>query len=97
MAAALIVLAIATLIIVAAALLPLLSSGGPAGGAGGEDERRRVQEDLDRSLAAIREIEHDHAAGNLSDEDFEDLDRTERARAVELIKRRDALTEEETR
>lgn len=93
MAAALIVLAIATLVIVAAAAIPLLSSGVGASGAGDEEERRRVQEDLDRSLAAIREIEHDHAAGNLSDEDFETLDRTERARAVELIKRRDSLAE----
>ncbi|MGI9540198.1 MAG: hypothetical protein ACR2N6_08620 [Miltoncostaeaceae bacterium] len=92
MAAALIVLAIATLIIVAAAALPLLSGGGGDEDWAAEDRRRRIQEDLDRSLAAIREIEHDHATGNLSDEDFETLDRTERARAVELIKRRDALT-----
>jgi hypothetical protein len=33
----------------------------------------------------------DHRAGNLSDADFADLDREERARAVELMRRRDAL------
>ena len=50
-----------------------------------------MDEDLERSLAAIREIEFDHRAGNLSDEDFAELDRAERARAVELLRRRDEL------
>jgi hypothetical protein len=50
-----------------------------------------VEEDLHRSLEAIREIEMDHRAGNLSDEDFAQLDRAERARAVELMRRRDEL------
>lgn len=91
MAAALIVLAIATLVIVAAAVLPLLSTGRRGPSEGATEERQQIQEDLDRSLAAIREIEHDRAAGNLSDEDFESLDRIERARAMELIKRRDEI------
>lgn len=58
----------------------------PAGG-----ERTEVEEDLERSLEAIREIDFDHRAGNLSDEDFAALDRAERARAVELMRRRDEL------
>jgi hypothetical protein len=33
----------------------------------------------------------DHRAGNLSPEDFAALDRAERARAVELMRRRDRL------
>ena len=57
----------------------------------GTDARRAVEEDLERSLGAIREIEMDHRAGNLSDEDFAELDRAERARAVELMRRRDEL------
>lgn len=58
----------------------------------GADRRREgVEEELARSLEAIREIELDHRAGNLSDEDFAELDRDERARAVELMRRRDAL------
>ena len=57
----------------------------------GADARRALEEDLARSLGAIREIEMDHRAGNLSDEDFAELDRAERARAVELMRRRDAL------
>jgi len=52
-----------------------------------------AEDDLSRSLDAIREIEMDHRAGNLSDADFAELDREERARAVELLRRRDALRE----
>ena len=48
---------------------------------------RDLDEQLGRSLEAIREIEMDHRAGNLSDEDFAALDRAERARAVELMRR----------
>jgi len=33
----------------------------------------------------------DHRAGNLSDEDFAELDAAERARAVELMRRADEL------
>ncbi len=56
-----------------------------------EDELAEAQAALDRSLATIREIEQDHRAGNLSDDDFAALDRTERANAAELVRRRDAL------
>ena len=50
-----------------------------------------LRDALDRSLRAIREIEFDHRAGNLSDEDFAELDAAERARAAELLRRRDRL------
>jgi len=71
---------------------PLLARGPGTPPADPDAERRRaIQEDLDRSLEAIREIEMDHRAGNLSDEDFAALDRAERARAVELMRRRDQL------
>lgn len=56
-----------------------------------EDARAEVEAQLEQALAAIREIEQDHRAGNLSDEDFAVLDRTERARAAELVRRRDEL------
>ena len=56
-----------------------------------EDRRRDLRESLERSLAAIREIEFDHGAGHLSDEDFAALDAAERARAVDLIGRLDHL------
>ena len=48
--------------------------------------RRALDEDLQRSLDAIGEIEMDHRAGNLSYVDFASLDGTERARAVELTR-----------
>lgn len=48
-----------------------------------------LREAIERSLTAIREIEQDHRAGNLSDEDFGTLDRAERARAAELMRQRD--------
>ena len=55
------------------------------------DARRAIDEDLQRSLDAIREIDMDHRAGNLSDADFATLDGAERARAVELMRRADEL------
>ncbi len=58
-----------------------------------EERAREVRETLDRSLAAIKEIEFDHRSGHLSDEDFAALDAAERARAVELIRRLDELGE----
>ncbi len=58
-----------------------------------EAARMAVEEDLERSLAAVREIEMDHRAGNLSDADFAALDSAERARALELLRRSDGLRE----
>lgn len=57
-----------------------------------EAARRAVDEDLQHSLEAIREIDMDHRAGNLSDADFAALDAVERARAVELMRRADELS-----
>ncbi len=54
--------------------------------------RQAIDEDLQRSLEAIREIDMDHRAGNLSDADFAALDGAERARAVELMRRADELS-----
>jgi hypothetical protein len=87
------ILAAVALVVVAALAWPLIGRRDErlpedAGG----DARRAVEEDLERSLGAIREIELDHRAGNLSDEDFAELDRAERARAVELMRRRDELS-----
>ena len=53
----------------------------------GAQARREIDEELERALEAIREIDMDHRAGNLSDADFAALDSTERARAVELMRR----------
>ena len=88
---ALIAAALALAIVVAVAW-PLLAGGdeaAPENPVG--DARRDLDEQLARSLEAIREIEMDHRAGNLSDEDFAALDGAERARAVELMRRADEI------
>ena len=55
-----------------------------------DDQAGRVlQDEIDRSLHAIREIEFDHRAGNLSDQDFAELDSAERAQLATLLRRRD--------
>lgn len=59
------------------------------------DRRERLEEQLEASLRAIREIEQDHLSGGLSDEDFETLNTDERTRAVALMRRLDALNGDE--
>lgn len=95
--------AVAVLLAGLAGLLAVLAVGWPLVAREGTEDARReddaaaaaeraedVEEAIARSLAAVREIELDHRAGNLSDEDFAELDRAERARAAALIRRRDA-------
>lgn len=89
------IVAIAALAVVAAVAWPLVRADADAPVADPRAEARRdVDEQLAMSLEAIREIDMDHRAGNLSDEDFAALDAAERARAVELMRRADALREE---
>jgi hypothetical protein len=84
--------AIAALAVVIAVAWPLVArSDGDPDADSAADARRAADEDLQRSLESIREIEMDHRAGNLSDEDFAALDKAERAKAVELLRRRDSL------
>jgi hypothetical protein len=78
------------LAVVALVAWPLLrdrpdTATGVAGDLGGQE----LQDEIDRALRAIREIEFDHAAGNLSDTDFAELDAVERARAADLLRRRE--------
>lgn len=86
-----VLIAVLSVLLVALVAWPLLTRQRDPLPAYQEDDRRAVEEELQRSLDAIREIDMDHRSGNLSDEDFEALDRDERARAVELMRRRDAL------
>jgi hypothetical protein len=89
------IVAVAALAVVALVAWPLVrAEADTAPPDPAADERRDVDEQLTASLEAIREIEMDHRAGNLSDEDFAELDAAERARAVELMRRADALREE---
>ena len=89
------IVAIAALAVVALVAWPLVRADAGAPPPDPDAEARRdVEEQLGVSLEAIREIEMDHRAGNLSDEDFAALDAAERARAVELMRRADALRQD---
>lgn len=86
------ILALVALLAVAVVAWPLIRpEDGATPGEARAEERRAIEEDLQRSLAAIRELDMDHRAGNLSRADFDALDARERARAVELMRRRDDL------
>jgi hypothetical protein len=85
-----ILVAVVALAVVAAVAWPLVRNRGDDAGAGGGDDRRQaLQDDIDQSLRAIREIDFDHKTGNLGDADFAELDAVERARAAELLRQRD--------
>ena len=72
----------------AAIAWPLIRSGvsGVPGAAEPASTTNALEDDLERSLAAIKEIAFDHDAGNLSDDDFAELDASERARAVGIMR-----------
>ena len=55
-------------------------------------ERRRLQleEERDRALAALKELEFDHRTGKVSDEDYRALVGPLRLRAAETLKALDA-------
>jgi cytochrome c-type biogenesis protein CcmI len=71
-------LVLAAAVVVAAVVivaLPFLREPKPASdvlGEHGPEERRRLQlaEERDRALAALQELEADHRAGRISDEDY---------------------------
>ena len=88
MVVGILILAVAALAAVAAVAWPLVTHRADAPPDDPlTDARRALDEDLQRALSAIREIDMDHRAGNLSDADFAALDTAERARAVELMRR----------
>jgi hypothetical protein len=57
-----------------------------------EPERRRLQleEERDRALAALKELEFDHRTGKVSDEDYRALVGPLRQRAAETLRALDA-------
>jgi hypothetical protein len=54
----------------------------------GELERRQLElaEERDRALAALKELEHDHRAGKISDTDYRQLVGPLRREAAEALK-----------
>jgi hypothetical protein len=87
-----VLVAAVALLLIAAVGWPLIRPAvGESSAPPPDEERARLEEDVERSLAAIREIEFDHRAGHLSDADFATLDGAERARTADLLRRLDRL------
>lgn len=84
-----ILVAAVALAVVAAVAWPLLRARHQSEPALDDHAEQALQDEIDRSLRAIREIEFDHRAGNLSDEDFAELDGAERAQLALLLRQRD--------
>lgn len=82
--------ALVGLVVVALVAWPLVSPRGADALPEDDPEGRELDERVDAALRAIREIDFDHRAGNLSDADFRELDRSARAEAARLLRRRDA-------
>lgn len=96
MVAVIAIVALVAIGLVVALAWPFLAGDAPpsvAASADADDARRQVEDELQRSLQAIREIAFDRASGHLNDEDFTALDADERARAVELLRQRDRFDE----
>lgn len=85
-----ILVAVVGFVVVAAVAWPLVRNRAEGTSpADGDKRRQALQDEVDQSLRAIREIEFDYKAGNLGDADFAELDAAERARAAELLRQRD--------
>jgi hypothetical protein len=87
------VLALAIVVLVAWFVLAPLRDRAPARAE--EDSKVAELADLEARKAAkyrqIRDAETDHAAGKLTDEDFQRLDRELRGEAIEILKKLDRL------
>ena len=83
-----VLLALACVVLVAA---PFLREPDPAGDvlAGPDElERRRLEleEERDRALAALKELEFDHRSGKISDDDYRELVGPLRREAAEALR-----------
>jgi len=59
-----------------------------------ERERLRLEEERDRALAALKELEFDHRTGKVSDEDYRAAVGSLRAEAAAALKALDAAADE---
>jgi hypothetical protein len=84
-------LALAIVVLVAAFVTVPLRRGAAEALDPAEAERAELEALKQTRFREIRDAEADHAAGKLSDEDFERLDRELRADAIEVLKRLDRL------
>jgi len=86
-------LAVAVVVVVA---LPFLREPDPASDAlheldGPERELLEAEEERDRALAALKELEADHRAGRLSDEDYRGVVGPLRQEAAQALRTLDRL------
>jgi hypothetical protein len=58
---------------------------------GGERERIRLEEERDRALAALKELEFDHRTGKVSDTDYRELVGRLRREAAETLRALDRV------
>ena len=56
----------------------------------GEQERIRLEEERDRALAALKELEFDHRTGKISDTDYRESVGTLRAQVAQALRALDA-------
>lgn len=62
-----------------------------------EQERIALEEERDRALAALKELEFDHRTGKVSDEDYRALVGPLRRRAAELLRALDPAKQQQER
>jgi hypothetical protein len=65
---------------------PFLSGGDEEPRADPPQERLALEEERDRALAALKELEFDHRTGKISDEDYRIMVGDLRRRAAEALK-----------
>ena len=65
---------------------PFLSRGNEPAPVEPPAERLALEEERDRALAALKELEFDHRTGKISDEDYRDLVGEMRRRAADALK-----------
>lgn len=83
-----ILIALIALAVVAAVSWPLLAGDGALHEVAVDSARVALDDEITASLHAIKELQYDYQAGSLSDEDFQRMERAERANAARLIRRR---------
>ena len=91
MIADVVLIALLALALVAGVSWPLIAGGDDVVEVAVDPARVALDDEITASLQAIKELQFDHQAGSLSDDDFQRMERAERANAARLIRRRSEL------
>jgi molecular chaperone DnaK (HSP70) len=86
-----VLIALLALALVAGVSWPLIAGGHEVVEVAVDPARVALEDEITASLQAIKELQFDHQAGSLSDDDFQRMERAERANAARLIRRRSEL------